>query len=106
MQARIKKDAKHKTLRLFFGREYNQTDWNEIPAGFEDQAAANEFLDVCLTEDTEAPIKATRGKLVIPAAPTGKHAVLDTENVVEAADLAEVPAFPPIPAETSARHGK
>ena len=61
MEARLKKDCKYPTLRLFFGREYNKTDWVAIPDGFEAQAKESAFLDVRLTEDLDAPVNAVRG---------------------------------------------
>lgn len=101
MQARIKQDSKYKTMRLFFGREFNQVDWTDIPEGFESQAEQDERLDVRLTEDVEAPVNAVRGKAVTPAAPVGASPVLDKENIIEVS--ADVPVFELTPTESTAQ---
>jgi len=98
MQARLKQDCKYPTLRLFFGREYNKTTWQEVPDGFEEQAAHSEFLDVKLVEDAETVVYAVHGDVVIPSIPTDDFIVLDTED--NTPEATETPVVTDAPAPT------
>ena len=46
MLARVKQDYAAGPVIAFSGREYVRHEWREVPAGFEDEALNNPFLDV------------------------------------------------------------
>jgi hypothetical protein len=46
MQARVKKSARYGSVQAFSGHEFVKHEWRPVPAGFEDEARRNEYLDV------------------------------------------------------------
>lgn len=80
MLARLKQDSRYPTLRLFCGREYNKTDWSEVPAGFEKQALNSDFIETRLQEDAAALLVASRVVEISP--PVGSSPVF-VSNVTE-----------------------
>jgi hypothetical protein len=46
MQARVKKSARYGSIQAFSGLEFVKGDWRPVPAGFEEEARGNEYLEV------------------------------------------------------------
>lgn len=97
MQAKLKQDCKYPTLRLFFGREYNKTDWNDIPVGFENQALENEFLDVKTESEITEEIESEDTEIVSAVEPVA--AIVEDVAAVSESSVTE----PVQPAVTTQR---
>lgn len=46
MQARVKQSYRWSSLVALIGREFVKGEWRPVPAGMEEEAEANEFLEV------------------------------------------------------------
>lgn len=46
MEARVRSDSKLDNVFAFSGREFSKTEWRPVPAGLEEEAKANPFLEV------------------------------------------------------------
>jgi len=62
MLARVKQDFRWKTVVAFSGFEYTKTEWRKVPAGLEEQAKGNPFLE--LKDGDDGASAEVREKLV------------------------------------------
>jgi len=79
IQARVKKDYRFgSALQAFSRLEFTKTEWRDVPAQFEEQARAHEFLEV-----RERPVvEAGAIETVAPAVkPTVKSETVTTETL-------------------------
>jgi hypothetical protein len=84
MQARIKKNARYPTLNFFSGVEFVKSEWRPVPPGREEEARANDWLEVA----DEVPVARESGVAVPPtitepAPPKSIEPAVDVRAVVE-----------------------